>query len=210
MHSLKISLGISSGQLHGKAVCLFEYSLFHFQPTCVCGSLHPHALQGNRDSYWRTIFHFETEEVLALEWFDLHLIWKCIVCFTYTGLGLKSSRLPIQRRVRIKSLGAMDINPSNHRRKEIETKLSSTFHMEFYFFSAEYSLCAKINHRCTKMLTTWHLLNTSAASPVWLWMCHWLNLSYISICINFCFGLKLLSKWVSLNVNYSTLLTPVT
>lgn len=71
-------------------------------------------------------------------------IWKCIVCFTYSGLGLKSSRLPTLRRVRMKSIGAMDISPNNHRRKEIEIKLSSTFHLKFYLFSAEYSLCAKI------------------------------------------------------------------
>lgn len=52
----------------------------------------------------------------------------------------------------VKSTGTIDINPKNSRRKDIEGKPRTTF--TWNFISPVLSLCANINHRCTKLLTT--------------------------------------------------------
>ena len=67
---------------------------------------------------------------------------------------LKVAQTSTQRGAGLKSPGTIDINPKNSRRKDIERKARTAFHLECHISSAEHSLRANIHHRCTKLLTT--------------------------------------------------------
>lgn len=65
----------------------------------------------------------------------------------------KVTQTSILRRAGVERPGARDINSKSNRRKDTERKPRTTFHLEFHISTAEHSLCANINHRCTKLLT---------------------------------------------------------